>query len=202
MITRKELEDFARLKGLSLGNAEKDYLLDIALLTLSKNTKNEVVFKGGTCLYKFHKLNRFSQDLDFSAVLDVDFDRLMKKAAADFERFGIKVSHVNKKKLKDAVLAKLVVEGPLYSGNLLSRASLSIDINTRSKVILEPETLSHNPLYQEVPAMSVLCMQQEEIFAEKIRALLIRQQASDLFDLHFLLKRGISADKRIIAKKM
>ncbi len=202
MITRKELGDFARLKGLSLGNAEKDYIIDVALLTISRNTKNELVFKGGTCLYKFHKLERFSQDLDFSAQQKIDVDRLMQKAAADFEKFGIKVSSLQKKELKRSITLKVSVEGPLYSGNPVSRASLHIDINKASKVLLEPEALTHSPLYQEVPAMSVLCMRPEEIFAEKIRALLTRQQARDLFDLHFLLKKGISADKLVVDKKM
>ena len=89
MITRKELEEIARLKGLSLGNTEKDYLLDIALLSISKNTKNELVFKGGTCLYKFYKLNRFSEDLDFSAVKKTNINLLIKNIISDFERFGI-----------------------------------------------------------------------------------------------------------------
>ena len=35
MITRKELEEIARLKGLSLGNTEKDYLLDIDKKTIT-----------------------------------------------------------------------------------------------------------------------------------------------------------------------
>lgn len=202
MITRRELEDFARLKGISLGNAEKDYLIDIALLSISKNTKNELVFKGGTCLYKFHKLERFSQDIDFSAVQMIDVNRLVEKVAADFEKFGIKAVQVQKKELKRSITVKIFLEGPLYSGSPLSIASLNIDINKESKVILEPEALTHSSLYPELPAMSVLCMRQEEIFAEKIRALLTRQQARDLFDLHFLLKKGISGSKRIIEKKM
>ncbi len=62
MISIDELKKMAKIKGLSLGNAEKDYLIDIVLLLISRNTKDELVFKGGTCLYKFHNLDRFSED--------------------------------------------------------------------------------------------------------------------------------------------
>ena len=45
-------------------------------------------------------------------------------------------------------------------------------------------------------------MKPEEIFAEKIRALMTRQRARDLFDLHFLLQRNIHADRKLIENKM
>ena len=41
-------------------------------MSISNHTKNELVFKGGTCLYKFYKFNRFSEDIDFSALSPID----------------------------------------------------------------------------------------------------------------------------------
>mgnify|MGYP001610476976 FL=1 len=41
----------------------------------------------------------------------------------------------------------------------------------------------------------------EEILAEKIRALIMRGQGRDVFDLWFLLDRGIKLDKRLIQQK-
>ena len=64
MISLDELISKARLKSMSLGNAEKDYLIDLTLFSISKNTKDELVFKGGTCLSKFYNLDRFSEDID------------------------------------------------------------------------------------------------------------------------------------------
>lgn len=202
MITRKELQDFARLKGLSLGNAEKDYLIDVALLSISRNTKNELVFKGGTCLYKFYKLNRFSEDIDFSAVAELDIDLLIGNVLSDFKKFGIRTSVHQKKEPYNSVLLKLRVEGPLYSGNPASYASVGIDINKVSKVFLAPQFLSYNPLYQELSQISLLCMQPQEIFAEKVRAMMMRSRARDLLDLHFLLQIGVWADAALIKRKM
>lgn len=202
MITRKELQDFARLKGLGLGNAEKDYLIDVALLSISRNTKNELIFKGGTCLYKFHKLNRFSEDIDFSAVAEFDIDLLISNVLFDFKKFGIIARVHQRKEPYNSVLLKLRVEGPLYSGNPASYASVGIDINKMSKVFLDPQFLSYNPLYQELSQISLLCMQPQEIFAEKVRAMMTRQRARDLFDLHFLLQSGVLADVALIKGKM
>ena len=60
MLGTEELEDIARLKRLSLINAEKDYLQDILLFSIYSIVGRELVFKGGTCLYKIYKINRFS----------------------------------------------------------------------------------------------------------------------------------------------
>ena len=202
MISKKELQDYARLKGLTLGNAEKDYLIDIALLSISRNTKNELVFKGGTCLYKFYKLNRFSEDLDFSATHEINIDKLISCIILDFEKFGIKVVLHKKKEQKSSILIILRLEGPLFSGNSATYASIGIDVNVKSSVDLKPEFLEYNSFYPDLPKISILCMKQEEIFAEKIRALMTRTRARDLFDVNFLLEKNIYAEESLIVKKM
>lgn len=202
MITKKELEGYARLKALTMGNAEKDYLLDIALLSISRHTKDELVFKGGTCLYKFHKLSRFSEDLDFSATRELDINHLLSQVILDFRRYGITATMHRKKESRHSVLATIRLEGPLYAGKPSTYASLGIDINLKSEVFTGSESRHYNSLYPEIPAMLMLCMKPEEICAEKIRALLTRNRARDLFDLHFLLEKGIYASESIIRKKM
>ncbi len=202
MITKKELQDFARLKNLTLGNAEKDYLIDIALLSISKNTKNELIFKGGTCLYKFYKLSRFSEDLDFSLTKDIDVNKLIEKILLDFQRFGINAVQHLKKEPHNSVLITLRIQGPLFTGNTRTYSSLGIDINLKSSVVLEPELLACNSIYPELPSINVLSMNPKEIFAEKIRAIMTRTRARDLFDLYFLLNKGVYSDKKLIEEKM
>lgn len=202
MITKKELQDYARINGLSLGNAEKDYLLDIALLSISRNTKNELVFKGGTCLYKFHGLNRFSEDLDFSAVKKINTDKLISVIISDFEKFGVKVILYKNRKQDKSILITLRTEGPLFSGNPATYSNIGIDINLKSSVELDPEFIAYNPSYPDIPKISFLCMKQEEIFAEKIRALMTRERARDLFDLRFMMEKKVYANVKIIDNKL
>src|SRR3989344_7859516 len=94
------------------------------------------------------------------------------------------------------------MEGPLYSGNPVSYASIGIDINLKSNVNLEPEALSLKSVYPEIPSISILCMKKEEIFAEKIRAIMTRNKARDLFDLYFLLTNNVHCKKKLIEEKM
>ena len=202
MLSKKDLQDYARLKGLNLGNAEKDYLIDIALLSISRNTKNELVFKGGTCLYKFHRLGRFSEDLDFSAVYKINIDNLISHMLSDFEKFGVRAFMHKKEEPYNSILITLRLEGPLFSGKPMTYASIGVDINLKSSVDLEPEFLEYNSSYPDIPKISVLCMRREEIFAEKIRALMTRARARDLFDLDFLLKKKVYSEEQLIAKKM
>src|SRR3989338_6059105 len=89
MISLEELKGKAKIKGLSLGNAEKDYLLDLVLFSISKNTGDELIFKGGTCLYKFYNLQRFSEDVDFTATKPLEIEKLVEKIIADLKQFGV-----------------------------------------------------------------------------------------------------------------
>lgn len=202
MITKTELIQFAKLKNLNLGNTEKDYLLDMALLSISKNTKNELIFKGGTCLYKFHKLNRFSEDLDFSVTSSVNVNQLMKSLLSDFAKFGIHASEHERREPFNSILITVRVEGPLFTGNPTSYASLGIDINLKSSVIKTPELYMYTSSYPDLTTIAMQCMAAEEIFAEKIRALMTRKRTRDLFDLHFLLKLNKAANRELIDQKL
>lgn len=203
MISLDELKKIARIKSISnIGYAEKDYLLDVVLFSISKNTKNELVFKGGTCLYKFYKINRFSEDIDFSAVKEINIEELIKKIIVDLGLFGIEANVKGKKERYNTVLLTLLVKGPLYNGNSNSLCSIRIDINLKSEVNIEPMLATHNSLYPDIYSYSLLIMQEKEILAEKIRAIINRDHARDVYDLWFLLERGIRFDKPLIEKKL
>ena len=150
MITKKELQDYANLKGLNLGNSEKDYLIDMALSSISKNTKYELVFKGGTCLYKFHKLNRFSEDIDFSAASQIDVNSLISHIIIDFEKFGIKAAIHHKKESFNSAIITIRAEGPLFSGNPMTYASLGLDINFKSPAAIDPEFLTYDSKVRKI----------------------------------------------------
>jgi predicted nucleotidyltransferase component of viral defense system len=201
MISKAELRDIGGTKGLSLGSAEKDYLIDLILFSISRNIKDELVFKGGTCLYKFYKLDRFSEDMDFSQVKPIDLGLLYERVARDLEKFGIEVQ-LSKKEVYDSVLTTFRAKGPLYDGRAKSMSSVRADINRKSSVSLRPVSSKLISLYPEVPTYSVLVMGEEEILTEKIRAVCTRNKARDLYDVWFLLKKGVGTDYELLDKKM
>ncbi len=203
MISIEELKSIAKLKGIrNMGYAEKDYLIEIALLSISRNTKDELVFKGGTCLCKFHKLDRFSEDIDFTAKKEIDVDILLKKIIDDLAAFGIEAHIKDKKTAFNSVMATIRVKGHLYSGDPKTLASVGVDINLKSSVDLEPVLAKYSPLYSDMPPFSLLIMHEEEILAEKIRAIMSRAKARDVYDLWFLLRKGVRFDVGLVKKKL
>ena len=203
MITKSELFDTARLKGIdNKGYAEKDYLLELVLFSLSKNMKDELIFKGGTALYKFFKLDRFSEDLDFSGVKEIDIGGLMKKVMNDLSKFNVESEISKIKEPFNSVLITLRIKGQLYDGNSRTVSNIRIDINKKSKVELEPLRLKFASLYRDIPSFYVLVMQEKEILAEKIRALMTRDKARDLYDAFELIMNKIEIDKKLIEKKL
>lgn len=204
MISIDDLRKIARLKGLTnTSYAEKDYILDVALLSISRNTKDELVFKGGTCLYKFYKMNRFSEDIDFTLIKEIDVDGLLKKIVSDMALFGIESEAKDRKTVVNSIMARLKAKGPLYKGTIQSLSSIRVDINMKSSVDLGPTTASYNSLYPDVPHFSLLIMQEGELLAEKVRAVMTRTKARDLYDLWFLVEqKGVTFDKELVEKKL
>lgn len=203
MITREEVERIGRSKGIAnVGYAEKDYLLDVLLLIISGETKDELVFKGGTCLHKFYGLGRFSEDADFTAVKDLDVDLLLKKSIARINDFGIECNLKKKKEPYNSVLTTFAIKGPLYTGDERTICSLRMDINLKSSIDLQPEYKVYSSYFPEIPNFGLLVMREEEILAEKVRAITTRDNARDLYDLWFLMKKGVPVDEELISKKM
>jgi predicted nucleotidyltransferase component of viral defense system len=145
-------------------------------------------------------LNRFSEDLDFTMTKDFELKKVISNIKRDLENLGIshKISEVQENDL--SLSLKIGVEGPLFSKEI-ERCFVSIDISKREKVenfkILELKTN-----YREIMGFSVNVMPEKEILAEKIRALLTRNQARDLFDIYFLLNKNIEIDADLINKKL
>ena len=57
-------------------------------------------------------------------------------------------------------------------------------------------------LYPEIPVFHILVMQEKEILAEKIRAIMTRNKARDVYDAFELIVKKVEIDKRLINKKM
>lgn len=203
MISVEELKKVGKLKGIAnMGHAEKDYLSDLILLSISRNTKDELVFKGGTCLFKFYKLDRFSEDLDFTLQKGLDAERLLKKIVSDLGLFGAESEIKRVKKIHNALMITLKIKGPLYRGDEKTITTMRIDINTKSTVELKPIARQYVSLYSDIPTFTILVMQEKEILAEKIRAILTRAKARDVYDLWFLLRKGVEFNLELVNKKL
>lgn len=195
----EELEKYSNLRGLNLGQAEKDYYQNIILFILYNKFSKNLVFKGGTALAKCYGLNRFSEDLDFTILEKNNFIETITKGLEDF---GIKYQVKKIIESEKTEKYKIKVEGPLYKNLERTLCSITLDISKREKILLKPNIITIAHHMDVIPAFDVYVMNENEIFSEKIRAILTRESARDLYDLTFLLKKNINSEIELIGKKL
>ena len=202
MIKKEDLFAIAKQKGLAIKFAEMDYLQEIALLNISHEFGKRLVFKGGTCLYKLYKLNRFSEDLDFTATKGFKPREFFSRLPFFFNLLDVKCS-VSVNEFEKGTNIYLDVNGPLYGGGKESRAKLILNISMRERLVLPELRLPYMPFYHELRPFDIFAMDEREILAEKVRGIYERDKARDVYDLWYLLKRrNISFDEKLARKKL
>jgi len=198
MITKDELKSYAGTSGLNLGQAEKDYFQNVILFILYRRYGNEMVFKGGTALKKCYGLARFSEDLDFTCAGEMnplkDIENGLKRFGAEFEK--------DIRQYPDGLKITIRIRGPLFTGIRQSLCKFIVDISFRENVELPPAVKTIGRFMEEVPSFDVYVMQEREILAEKIRAVMTRNSARDVYDLWFLLDKGVPFDTGLARKKL
>lgn len=197
-----ELGEVARLKRLTPANAELDYLQELLLFGLYSEVGPELVFKGGTCLYKLHKLSRFSEDLDFTLGKRINLEDAVRKAVDRMRFLGVSGSVKEVKKHPKEMNFRLLFRGPLYRGSRESLCFIPLNISLRERVALVPERVTISSMYREIPSFDVFSMRAEEILAEKARAIFTRNKPRDLYDMWFLLEKGVLMDLRLVNRKL
>ena len=186
---KEMLLNIGKKKGLkNREHIEKDYFQDKLLYYIFKMTNN-LVFKGGTALYKIYGMPRFSEDLDFTLLdpKENTEDKIVKIA----EKLN---AEINIKKLKTSLLFKLRFNGILTSYN-----TVRIDVSLRNKVLLGFDLKNYVSDYIDIKPFSLKILKLKEMVAEKIHSLLARKNARDLYDLFFLLR--ISEFNKKLAKE-
>lgn len=202
MLERDEIQRIAAIKRLSLKNTEKDYLLEMALFLLSNEVGKKLVFKGGTALYKLYSLNRFSEDLDFTLAHSIDADKLFAKIIKKLGDVGINGRIKELSNYGSQKNIKLELRGPLFDGNTHNLTVLTINISLKEAPIYEPEQRKIFSNYSDIPSFDCFVMPMNEMFAEKIRATLTRDKARDVYDIWFLINKGVQINMKDTNKKL
>lgn len=195
LISENRLRYLAGLKGFNLIYLEKDYFLTV-LLYLLKDTEG-VVFKGGTALNKiFLNHTRLSEDLDFACRRDVPGTRerimgILEEKREIFPRFEFE------NQTREFFRMKVFYKG------FFSKSDYAIlDVNGKASVFLAPEKQEVPHFYEEMPRFKILTLNKDELIAEKIRALVTRNQPRDYFDVYVMLGKGFRIDLPLVRKKL
>ncbi len=198
MIEKRGLLELAKLNALRPWQQEKHYVQAVILEILADHA---VVFKGGTYLWFFHGLPRFSEDLDFSAKEKLG-EGIPEKVSKSLELFGIpnevKALNDDETSLSFRVSAK----GPLNTAQI-DECRVYVEISRREGVSKNPLPLKLDFPAYNLPTKGIPCMDLNEVAAEKVRAIMARDKARDVFDLHYLVqKKGVVFDRPLAEKKL
>ena len=200
MITLEELNEVKEKRKTNLYYAEKEYLQYIFLNAISIYPEN-FIFKGGTCLRICYGLERASEDLDFSTNRGTkEVKKMLQKCLKEFELLNIKQKSYVEKEYKGNIRYEIRFEGPLFSGKPSSTNMLKIDFNKQKVKNKVAKVVPR--LFSDVPLFTLIVLDEKEILAEKIRALVNRKQPRDMYDTWVLLNKGTTVDKELMYEKL
>ncbi|MFQ5838317.1 MAG: nucleotidyl transferase AbiEii/AbiGii toxin family protein [Thermoplasmata archaeon] len=200
MLTRSQLAEISRREGVPLHTVERDYVQHLLLRSLEWD---RVVFKGGTNLRIVLGSPRYSEDLDFNVDGDdTEAEELFSLAVARLEAYGLRARLDRRRSMADSFLGRVRYEGPLFDGRAQSRGTIRLDGSLRGEEVAVKEAFVPRTPYPDVYQLVLRVLEDDHLFAEKVRALLVRKKARDLYDLHFLLQRSIDCPPFLVDRKM
>ncbi|HUV81562.1 MAG TPA: nucleotidyl transferase AbiEii/AbiGii toxin family protein [archaeon] len=188
MLTEEEIRRIARRKKLSVGLADKEYVIEWLLKGIyESNIKDNLIFKGGTAIQKvyFPETWRFSHDLDFTALYpDNDIKAHFEEIFNDIEESSlIKLEFKSFHETSGSIIANVQFSGPLNARN-----RIRLDISLDEKLVTEPVLKEMDSQYPDIGKYEVGVYSIEEILVEKIRSILQRGKSRDYYDVWMLLK--------------
>ena len=184
-------------------DALREVMQEIALAGLYRGDFfKKAAFYGGTALRIFYKLDRFSEDLDFS-LLNVDKEFSLKpyfKAIQDeFEALGIDIEISSKEKSTDTAIESAFLKSgtSIYIVSLKTAVNLNKPINIKFEIDTNPPLgfSTEEKLLLQPFSFYVKCFRIEDLYAGKMHALLFRKwkdrvKGRDWYDFEWYLKNG------------
>lgn len=202
MIKPGEIQQKAHAAGVRDQQIEKDYILSWILQGIAQHEylSKVIVFKGGTVLKKIYFEDyRFSEDLDFTLLNNaVTNEQIFEWFSEIFEfieeEANIPLEIIDNNQHEDrGINFYISYVGPL--GGIGANKKVKVDIARAEQ--LEFETVWQNVLlnYSDQEDHQLLCYSLEESLVEKMRSIMQRMQARDLYDIWYLLEvHGMEID--------
>lgn len=189
-------------------SALREIMQEVALAGLQRSGFFEkAAFYGGTALRIFYKLDRFSEDLDFS-LLEVNpnfsLESYLKGMEDEFNALGMHVSIKEKKKTADtnidsAFLKSETLWKELLLEDIIPQAGLGKTPGIKIKLEVDTEPPlgfdTEEKLLLRPFSFYAKCFTLPDLFAGKMHALLFRKwknrvKGRDWYDLEWYIKKG------------
>lgn len=202
MLTRQQIQRLAQRHAIGLHAQERDYLQHL-ILSLLYSRPQKLIFKGGTALRLAYRGNRYSEDLDFNAPgMDaVGVEKEWEAVVADLAAYGVEAELRNPWQADVGYSIDLSYRGPLYDGRDRTKGKVRLDANLRQEVV-DVQSVLVTSEYDDIRPFVISVISREHLLAEKVRALLVRGKARDLYDLWLLVNQGVTAPEGLIQTKL
>jgi predicted nucleotidyltransferase component of viral defense system len=209
-VVEQMLERIPQGSDAQRSQALREAMQEIALAGLyRRGFFGKASFYGGTCLRIFHKLPRFSEDLDFSLLQpDPGFSlqTYLQGLEEEFAALGINVEAKQKRKTTQTAIVSAFLKSNTtvvqlaIGGSRLLKIKLEVDtdpplgFNTEEQLLLLPYSFY------------VKCFCLPDLFAGKMHAVLFRQwqhrvKGRDWFDLEWYVRQGIPLHLEHLAER-
>lgn len=188
-------------------NRIKEIIQELTLYILSKSDFfNHAAFYGGTALRIFHKLDRFSEDLDFSLKsknCDFDINKYIILLKNEFASFGLSLDiEIKEKNIESNIKSAFIKANTKHLILAFYNSDEKISNNAKTKIKLEldtcpPDYASFGTKYLLKPLpFEVSIYDLPSLFAGKIHAILCRlwknrTKGRDLYDYVFYLSNKV-----------
>jgi len=186
-------------------NALREILQEVALAGLNRGGFfQKAAFYGGTALRIFYKLDRYSEDLDFSLLSPQDDFKLEPYFQAikdEFEALGVDIQINTKTKSIDSEIESAF----LKSGTNIHILSLKAPIKMKKQIKIKFEVDTNPPLGFDTQEKLLLqpfsfyvkCFDEKDLYAGKMHALLFRNwktrvKGRDWYDFEWYVKNNFA----------
>lgn len=171
----------------TLEQVEQDLVLSRLIIEIANDPYlgEELVFRGGTCLYKLYlqPAQRYSEDLDYVRRSSGGIAPLMRAITTIGERLGMEV------KTQVGAFPKIYLRAPFESGSGTMRVKIEVNTRERSpaRELTQVAYTVDSQWFRSGADVQSFCL--PELMATKLRALYQRSKGRDLFDLWLAITR-------------
>lgn len=185
MIAYDQIQKLATQYQTTELNVIREYLQNLFLNYFYQQSQSDsIFFKGGTALRVVYKSPRFSEDLDFSTNQEdvPGIEEFILGVLEQVEKEGIKTNLLEANTTTGGYFS--IIEFTLYDQSL----PIQIEISFREKENTgELITITSD----FIPSYSAMIMKEDQLIAQKLRALKNRKKPRDFFDLYFILRKQL-----------
>ena len=152
-----------------------DYVLEY--IFSDETLSSLVIFKGGTALVKAYGINRFSKDIDLSYIGE-GYGNVINGIKEFIESSGFAVTNISANSIEFKVGTLRSSVDVSYLRDVINKNASAIDV-----------------VSEEGSKYFVRVMDIDEILAEKVRAIMERREAKDLWDAYKILEKNVMCTK-------